>query len=80
MSNWILPKDKLPENEQEVLITLEEGTEHMGSICSERVVNQAVFYNDPIEAWYPFFRDWNDDMFITEVVAWMPVPEPFTEE
>lgn len=82
MSNWIKPKDKLPENEQEVLITVEECTELGGGIGTQRAVWQAVFYNDPLENWYPFFRTWIDDEkeLTEDVVAWMPLPEPYTEE
>ena len=82
MSNWIDPLDKLPEDGQDVLITVKDNTHAFGSILSKSVW-QAVYHNDPSVAgtWYPFFGLWDsgNTNLVEEVEAWMPLPEPYNE-
>lgn len=83
-NNWINPVDKMPEEGQEVLITVEGGTRAFGSIFVYRSVMQAQFHNDPSFSgkYYPLFSlyDLECTELTKEVVAWMPMPEPYREE
>lgn len=69
MKNWILTKDKLPENKTYVLTTIK--------IPGRQPHSRSGFYQDGY-----FHNDngdtWNKDDI--EVVAWMPLPEPYKEE
>lgn len=81
---WIDPAERLPKDGEEVLVTLEEGTEIGGcSICGGRDVMQAQFHNDPSFSgkWYPLFCLWdnNSTEVVQEVVAWAPLPEPYAK-
>lgn len=78
MSEWINPNEKLPENDESVLITVKAGTdlEDYGIPYHDEVW-QAVFHDD---GWYKHFTTWNDVQLTKEVKAWMPLPEPYLEE
>ena len=80
MKNWILPNERLPESDTPVLVTLEEGTEtESGTLCG-RQVEKAYFVNDQKDNWYPYFtidREPQDVRYVDEIVAWMPLPEPY---
>ena len=80
MSEWIKCTDRLPENEQEVLISLRDGAYCRGGYGGATVVD-AMFSNDPLFAgtWFPIFSVWGDDKEyqVEDVVAWMPLPEPW---
>lgn len=75
MSKWIDPNDRLPECDEEVLITVKAGTdlEDYGETTTEEVW-QAVFHS---EGWCRNFTLWNDVELTGEVLAWMPLPEPY---
>lgn len=72
--NWIPCKERLPEEGQSVLVTVNS---------KKRVVHEAVYtgqnkrnhavWSCPFE--YDFKAYWD-----TEVVAWMPLPKPYKEQ
>ena len=80
---WIKPIDKLPKEGEEVLITVADGTRAFGSILSKEVC-QAQFHNDPTFSgkYYPIFSLYDSEgtELTGEVVAWMPMPQPYDEE
>ena len=88
MIEWIDLADKLPENEQEVLVTVRKGTDLGEYKTTDNEVKIAMFVNDLDVAgtWYPFFylldchvTDLNKQ-FVTEIIAWAPLPEPYEIE
>lgn len=88
MIEWIDLADKLPENEQEVLVTVRKGTDLGEYITTDNEVKIAMFVNDLDVAgtWYPFFYLLDchvtepNKHFISEVLAWAPLPEPYRNE
>lgn len=78
---WILPENKLPENEEKVLITMRSGTEIPGlGRSTDMTVYVAMFYTNGVmdNEWYPFFYlpSYNVKL-VQEVIAWAPLPKPF---
>lgn len=86
MSDWIKCKDKLPESESFVLVTIEDGSEVPEGECVGRQVYEALFTDDKNvdELWYPHFIPVDENVnheinWTKEVIAWMPLPKPFEE-
>ena len=79
MSNWISIYEKLPENGQEVLVTVKAGVETEAGIstCEHIYVADYQENDEP----FPYFgiHGFGDPIFRTEVLAWMPLPEPYKE-
>lgn len=85
MNDWIKCTDKLPKNEQEVLITLKGEALCRGGYDTDNKVVEAMFVNNPFfdGSWYPFFSVWGDDEnrhHIEDVLAWMPLPKPYLSQ
>lgn len=81
MNNWIKVKDKRPEPETRVLVTVKEDAEIIGGYTCEPVVWTAYFYGADENLWYPhFILDGMIEPITDEVIAWMPMPEPFEEK
>lgn len=68
ISRWIPVKEKLPEDEQNVLFSTKTGRVYCGKYYDDDSANQ--WYSDSDKQ-----RAWNN-----VVNAWMPLPEPYTEE
>lgn len=84
MSGWINLRDKMPESESEVLVTLKDGSNVGGCSLIGNQVFKAMFIDDDAvdEAWAPFFwvcGENSDRKFRDEIIAWMPLPEPYEE-
>lgn len=83
MIKWFNPVDKLPNEGDEVLITVADGTEAFGSILPKSVC-QAQFHNDSSFSgkYYPIFvlYDSEGTELTAEVLAWAPMPEPYMED
>ena len=82
---WIKPIDELPESEEFVLVTVMPGTQTSAGYDMQRRVHAALFVNDPSVdgTWYPFFELIDDDdrrHMTEEILAWMPMPEPYKGE
>lgn len=79
---WIPTKERLPEHEEVVLVTIREGCEFDGSIALVNCVEQAIFYHEE-EDWCPYFMLTafrQDNKLTNEVIAWMPMPEAYDPE
>lgn len=63
MSEWILVKEKVPDNNMNVLVTTKEGYLEIG------------FY-DQKEGWCLTFTG---HLFLRDPIAWMPAPRPYRE-
>ena len=72
-NQWIPVSERLPEDEQVVLIQDTEGTIWIWKYIGEN-----------LEYKYRGLYQWSDEnenwQLIDEVVAWMPLPEPYTED
>ena len=79
---WIPTKERLPEHEEVVLVTVREGSKYDGSITLVNCVEEAIFYHEK-EDWCPYFslNGYREDIHLTnEVIAWMPLPEAYDPE
>jgi len=65
-SRWILCSEKLPKKRERVLSTI--FTPHRGAVVRSGYYIDGAFYNDNGDCWMA------DD---EEVVAWMPLPQPW---
>ena len=73
---WISVKDRLPENDDSVLATIRYTYPKNNIVEVFTKVN--CFYNEEDETWY--FGLNGDVIGLTEheeVLAWMPIPEPY---
>lgn len=79
MTSWILPIEKLPNDGDIVLVTIEAGTETEAGFATSRQVHEAYYYDAPDgDPWYRCFELVGRNALLTkEVVAWMPLPEPY---
>lgn len=83
MNEWIDVLDELPKGETIVLVTLREGTDIYGDgrKIDENQVRMAMFFDKPEVSgkWFPFFcvLENENKEFTDEVIAWMPLPEPY---
>lgn len=68
MSEWISPKDRLPEHQQRYLVTIKT---HKREIVRSGTYFCELFMNDNGDIWKPTDK---------EVTAWMPLPEPWRGE
>ena len=87
MSKWIKCNDKLPKNEEFVLVLLEEGSKAPAGITTIRTVEPAMFIDNNAtechvdDLWYPHFMSYSDSIDWTkEVIAWVPFPEPIIDD
>ena len=86
MAEWKLYAKEMPKNEQEVLVTLKAGTTFEGEIFIHNSVHVATFVNDQGETYdgiiYPHFvpHSWSEEIWSGEVIAWMPIPEPYQDK
>lgn len=62
---WIPVKEKLPENETEVLVTVNG---YKGLMVRTGFYARGIFMNDNGNRWHPKDKD---------LVAWKPIPEPY---
>lgn len=69
MSEWISVKERLPENETYVLVTI--GIPGRQPHARSGWYQNGFFHNDNGDTWKA------TDM---EVIAWMPLPEPYRED
>ena len=60
---WISTSERLPENDNDVLVT--DGTD-----CA------VAYWRTDAQAWDDYLHGWCD-LYGLEVVAWMPLPEPW---
>lgn len=65
---WIPVKERLPENEQEILFSTKTGRVHSGKYHDDDSANQWYSHKDKCRAWN------------NVVSAWMPLPEPYRED
>lgn len=73
MSKWIPCSNKLPDEDENVLVTV-RGVIGNGNIILEDAILLGAYYDD---GWYICeFPDWTHP----HVTAWMPLPEPYIEE
>lgn len=76
-SAWIPCKERLPEDAQEVLVTVEKYTEVFDGYSDKRTVWHAMMHYEG-EA---HFCIWGDEQrLFNEIVAWQPLPEPYKED
>lgn len=81
MNKWIKVKDKRPEHETRVLVTVKEGTEMPAGYSTIPQVWTAYYFEADEDCWYPrFYLDGMNAPITDEVIAWMPLPEPYGEE
>lgn len=67
-TKWIPCEERLPEDEQEILFSTKTGRVHSGRYHDDNSANQWYSHRD-------WCRAWN-----YEVIAWMPLPEPYKGE
>ena len=84
-SEWIKVEEKLPKDEQTVLVTLKDSSKTAAGECIGPQVQVAVFVESNSDfdgLWYPHFAEYdsNDINWTDEVIAWMPFPKPYEEE
>lgn len=80
MSNWISIYERLPEDKQFVLVTVDAGVETDAGISTCEWVCIADYQEN--DEPFPYFgiHGYGDPKFRTEVLAWMPLPEPYKGE
>ena len=79
VNKWVPCSERLPEDGQVVLITVKAGTALDIGISDEDTVMEAYYYAD--EYTYPcFVPSIGVEHLREEVLAWMPLPEPYQEE
>ena len=72
--HWIPVTERLPEDGQEVLITVEKEVEVFDGYSERRTVWHAMMHDEEEK----HFCVWGDEQHLfSEVIAWMPLPEPF---
>lgn len=83
---WIPVTDRLPQNAQPVLITygcgelLMQGIAHYTSFCGKRGKVDYFRFRDPDDGkWYNMTTGHGVHR-LYEVLAWMPLPEPYRGE
>jgi hypothetical protein len=82
MSKWIPCSERMPEDEQDVLITIVPKVEVHQVAFFENSVWHAMYHNDPDDLGVGFYV-WgnpNSGPELDEVIAWMPLPKPYTED
>lgn len=76
---WIPVSERLPEDETEVLIQFQYGQSMaVGYHIFDHIIYPSGFEDENKTGWYD-----SEDNFICgsdEVIAWMPLPEPYKEE
>lgn len=60
-SDWVPTKEKLPENNQKVLVTTRDGY-------------MSIAYYEPKEGWHLAY---NGNLFVYDPIAWRPLPEVY---
>lgn len=65
---WIPVKERLPEDEQEILFSTKTGRVHSGKYHDDDSANQWYSHRDKCRAWN------------NVVNAWMPLPKPYRED
>lgn len=79
MNEWIPVHKKLPEHNDIVLVTLEEGTETDAGTSTCNQVHEAVYIAD-VPFNYFGLIGWGEGCYREEILAWMPLPEAYKEE
>lgn len=74
MNKWIPVSERLPENDEDVLISLEDGRITIASYNDHFL----PFFNKPI-GWGVDAKRFVFDFCSDDVIAWMPLPDPYTE-
>lgn len=64
---WIPVSERLPEDEQDVIVSFKTGGVHQGKYFKDGSANPWYMYRDKCRAWS------------NVVEAWMPLPEPYKE-
>ena len=78
MNKWISIFDKMPEEGREVLLTLADGAKVADGELFGNQIFIGYFEN---ENPFPYFcLVGYDGLYREEVLAWMPLPEPYKEE
>ena len=83
MKDWISVNDRLPEDDERILISIDSGVQ-MGSgtsICPQVLMGWYCCENSDFDGlWYSHFIAVGDSTPLTDgVLAWMPLPEPYEE-
>ncbi len=85
MDKWICISEKMPEDDQDVLVTIKKGTIISGSYYIRDVVERVVFCDtdSPFDGLpYQHFCILEEKPIvlpIDNIAAWMPLPEPYKE-
>ena len=77
MSEWIPVSERLPKHESVVLVCNDDGKY---AICKYRDFDYDTCWN----GWNIMYSPYDDDVWSVnehgEIVAWMPLPEPYSED
>lgn len=84
---WITLDKKLPEDQTFVLVTLRDGAVDPAGEIYGNDVTLAWFVDNTSDVrvdnvWHPHFYYGHDDFILenNDILAWMPLPEPYTAE
>jgi hypothetical protein len=73
MSEWISVNDRLPENEQAVLVSRDATTMQLERDAEYCKI--CLYALDGNEGWYDFQTDEDENQDFFKITHWMPLPE-----
>jgi hypothetical protein len=75
---WISVNDKLPENADDVLVTYQEKDDHSRKFVGISCFSE-MYFNGRKTGYYHWMQPFQYFDYNHEIIAWMPLPKPYTE-